>query len=256
MSLLLAMVLSARPPAAVEPASGDTARPWRWQAGLAYGAEVFRRDRSTWQTWVGSLGYRFPRVTLLVDLQATSRFNQWDQALGTEAYFSASHRWSGYALAQVAPGAGVLPRSDLSAALDRGIGDGWELGASYRRMAFATATIDIVGIEVNKYHRDWYFQVRGSLVPKSERTGFAGSVRARRAFGSAGDLVEFSLAGGEEVVLLGPSIAPDVRGTASASARLQQELGPRWGLSLGVTWNREARVPDRYGVALGLQLRW
>jgi YaiO family outer membrane protein len=241
--------------AAAPPSSPDTGRVRRTHAELGYAVEAFTRDRAAWQTVRAQVAHRIGRATLVAEAAAASRFDQWDQAVSAEAYAGLPGKLSGYARVQVAPGAGVLPRTDLAAALDRGLGGGWEVGASYRRMGFRDAAIDVIGLAAARYAGPWYLQARAGLVPEAGRTGgwLALRVRRYRVAEQPDELIEAGAVVGQEVVLLGPSVAPQVRSTGSVDARVQRRLTAVWSVAAGVSWAREDGVPSRFGVNLSLR---
>lgn len=256
MSILLAIILAVPPSDSTTTATADTAYTHPWETTLSYGFEAFSRDRSAWQTARASLGYSRRRESIIVNAQTARRFDQWDQGGGADGYFALGRRTSAYVLTEFSPGADVLPRSDLTGGVDQGVGGGWEIAGSYHRMAFKDATIDILGVGVNKYVGNWYLMTRGIVVPEGGKTGFAGWVRARRFLGGSRELVELSGAAGKEVVLLGAGVRPVVRGTAALGAWLKHDLGASWGFSISAGWTREADLPSRTGATLSLTRRW
>lgn len=227
-------------------------------AEMGYVVEAFGRDRSAWQTGRMQIGRRHARGAVLGELFTSRRFDRWDQGAAVEIYHTIAPGWSGFARAQVTPGADVLPETDVQALLERALGGGWEAGVSYRRMGFADAAIDILGVTANRYVGLWLLTARGSIVPERGRTGASLVARARRwLYPDRPDgIVEITAGIGEEVVLLGAALPPDVRSTTSLEARIQHRLTGFWSVTGGASWNREERAPSRVGVTLALRRSW
>jgi YaiO family outer membrane protein len=258
-TLLLSVAgLGAALPSRGGPAPSDTSRARAAHLEAGYGVEAFARDRSAWQTASLRAGYRWTGVTAIGEVSLSSRFDRWDRGAAGEAYLAVSRGLSGFARIQIVPEAAVLPRTDIQAGLDRALGGGWEGGVTYRRMGFRGAAIDIVGLAATRYLGRWYLQARGTLVPERGRTGGGIALRARRYRDPdrPDELVEVSAVLGQEVVLLGAGVRPAVRSTASLEARVVRRLSSEWGVSAGLSWAREERVPSRFGARLALRRDW
>jgi YaiO family outer membrane protein len=236
----------------------DTAVPRPWRAETSYAVDWHRRDRTAWQTARMAIGRRLGSATVIGEALTAARFDQWDQALAGEAYVAIRPRLSGYARVQAAPSADVLPTTDLSGELTRGLSGGWEVSAGYRRMGFELGAVHIVGLSAARYAGHWYLQARGTMVPRGGLVGLGLGLRARRYFDPdrPDQFIELYSVAGKEVILPDPGLDPDVRGTTSAGARLQRRVGAGWGVTAMAGWTRESRSPSRVGVGAGLYLTW
>lgn len=245
--LLLALQLAA---------PADTTPHWRGE--VTYGAEFHSRERRTWQTARTALGYRWSSGALIADLWTATRFGTWDQGGGLEGYFTLGRRLSAYAHAAVAPKATILPRSDLTGEVTLALGSGWGGSARYRRMAFPTERVNILGLGVERYAGRWYLRALGTIVPRTGATGLGLGLRARRYLDPADPdaLVDFHADVGREVVIIAPDAPPELRSTASLGVRTQRHLGAAWGIALNLDWSHEERAPNRIGVGTTLFCTW
>jgi YaiO family outer membrane protein len=222
-----------------------------WRAGVSYGREVFTRDRADWQTLMAGAARKAGRHTFGVEAGSVERFGQRDLQLTGEAYLGLASGTSLHLRGAVAPGAGVIAKSDLSMELFRAVGGGWELSAGYRRMSFPVDVVDIFALSAAAYRGPWYLRARAIAVPTSGSTGLAGALTARRYLGRDDRFAEVQGGAGREVVLLGVGPEVDLRSTGFVAARAEVRLRERWGVAGGLSWNAEEGIPARFGITLG-----
>lgn len=250
---------------AVAMASGDTLRPdsaassavppW-WEIGVNLSAESFTARLTPWQWHTVGLRYRGRSVTHGAELFTVRRHARSNLGFALEetgvlpgrAYFTLR--------AQVAPGADVIARSDLSAELFKSVGDAWEINPSLRLMSYETVSIPVLALGVARYAGPWYLRARLTGARLSGTNGYTTSASARRYFAeSTTDLVEASAAVGHEVTVLSPAMV-DLRRTSDVAVRGQKMLTHGLGMSLGFTYSTNESLPDRRGATLGAFVRW
>jgi YaiO family outer membrane protein len=252
---LLAMALAAAAAADTGAATADTAGRAAWRAGLEYGFEAFTTSRAAWQTYTARVERKSARGSIALEAVDATRFSLWDQAAALDAYRTLWAHAYGNLRVSVAPGAQVLPRSDVTAELYQGIGRGWEASAGYRRMNYAGRGVDLWGASLGKYVGNWYVVARATAVPQSGRLGGGAWLLVRRYLQTADDYVDVSGGAGSEVATLAAdSIA--VSHTQFLAARAQHFVSPRVGLTLGATWNVQQGIPARRGLTFGAMYRW
>ncbi len=256
MTPLLALILAAAVGAAdtgAVPAADSGHGSWR--AGLQYGFEDFTAARATWQTWTARVERRWAVGSLAFEAEDATRFSLWDQAAALDGYRTLWRHAYGNLRVSVAPGAQVLPRSDVTAEIYQGIAGGWEASAGYRRMGYAGNGVNLWGASLGKYAGDWYVVVHATAVPQSGKLGGGAWLLVRRYLATADDYVDVSGGAGSEVATLAAdSVA--VSHTRFLAANLQRFVTPRFGLTLGATWNAQQGIPNRRGLVLGVVYRW
>lgn len=233
------------------PAS-DTGQAWRASAGYAF--ESFTSQRATWQAYQVRVERKLRHGSVALEMGDASRFSLWDQSLALDAYQTLWRRAYGNVRLAVAPGAQVLPRSDVTAEIYQGVPGGWEASAGYRRMSFPGTSVNIWDASLAKYAGDWYLRARLMAVPQSGRLGGGLALEARRYLRTADDYLDASAGVGHEVITL--PIAPVVAASRFLAARYQGFFSTHVGISVGATYNSQQGIPDRRGLALGIICRW
>ncbi|HWO88032.1 MAG TPA: YaiO family outer membrane beta-barrel protein [Gemmatimonadales bacterium] len=229
----------------------------RWFARLDLSAERHTRQLSSWSWTTAALGRRAGGSTVITEGLVAERFDRRD--IGGSVDWYAPLGGSGYVNLrfQLAPGADVIARTDLSADLYRGIGGGWELSGGYRRMDYAADGVDLVALSAARYKGPWYWRGRLVVTPKAGAVSAAVSLLARRYGRTTDQLLELQAGGGKQIVTPGAGQV-DLRRTLFAAARVQRPLGiwRETHVQLGATWTSDQGRPARYGLTLGLLRRW
>jgi YaiO family outer membrane protein len=239
---------------------GDSTRslttpPW-WEVDLSASSEVFASRLSMWQWHSVAVRYRGRSESHAIEGFTARRYDIWNSGFAAEES-STLGRGAYVALrAQVAPGAMTIARSDLSAMWYQTIGRGWEIIPSARLMSFSQDRIPIFGLGVGRYVGLWYFNGRVSDANQSGERGLTTSVDVRRYQADASpNFFDASASFGHDVAVLSQYVVT-LRQTASLAARAQRMVSPRLGVSLGVSYEADQSLPDRYGVALSTFIRW
>ena len=244
-----------RPPA--PPASLPADTPAVWEAGLGHALDSFASAAwPDWQTTTLSVRRRFSGGSIAGEGIRGERFGATDWAGALDAY---ARTWSGgygYVRAQLAPGADVLPRSDVQAELFHDLRSGWELSAGARRIAARDEAIPVYSASLARFFGRWSLRARGSAVPHAGATGGGGALLLRRDLGSPAAFALVAVSGGREVVTVGSGPRVEVRATRSVSLHLQRFLLGNLGIAGGAEYTRFSGIPDRRGVSLGLLARW
>jgi YaiO family outer membrane protein len=202
------------------------------------------------------MGRRTERLSFSIEGFASRRFDTWDRGVGGDV---TTVLWPGaYASvrAQAAPSAATIARTDLGAELTQALPHALEVAPSWRIMRFRDASVAIYGVGLARYAGDWYLRGRMTAAPQSDRTGTAGTLLARRYFGSASDLLEMHVGTGQEVIVLPPPAAAALRRTAFVALRGARTLTPVLVGTVGASLDRDEGLGIRRGVRLGTEVRW
>lgn len=259
MTPLLVFALAVAP--ALGPAdTGEVTRPREtdttvWMAAADYGFEAFTHGLAAWQMWTARIERRTPAVAVALEATDASRFALWDQQAALDAYPKLWRHAYGNLRVAVAPGARVLPRSDITGEIYQAVGRAWEISASYRRMNYPDRGVNLWGVSVARYMPHWYVVARATAVPLSGRLGGGAWLTVRRYLATTDDYVDLVGGSGSEVVTLGAG-STVVNHSQFFAGRLQQSLSHRLALTAGGTWTSQQGLPTRSGLTLGANYRW
>jgi YaiO family outer membrane protein len=229
--------------------------PW-WQADVTASGEAFASRLSAWQWHDVAVRYRGRSASHAFEAFTARRYSEWDSGFALEESITLGRGTYVAIRAQLAPGATIVPRSDLSATWYQAIGAGWELIPSARLMSFPDNRVPIWGLGVGRYVGLWYLSGRINQASQAGEHGITTSAGVRRyAADAAPDFVDLTVSYGHEIAVLGPSIVA-LRRTASATARGQRMVSSNVGTSLAITYVTNASMPDRRGAALSGFIRW
>lgn len=226
-----------------------------WRASATYGYEALSGGRPAWHAATLRLSRRTGRRTLAAEALVARRFDLSDAGVAGEAWSPLWRRAYGSLRVQVAPGAAVLPTTDVALDLYQGLSGGWEAAGGYRRMQFGRG-VDIYHAGLAKYAGNWYLRGRLTFVPRGGTTGTSGFAAGRRYGATADDWWEIGGGLGEELITVGAGPAVAVRRNGVALARVQRYVTPRTGMAAGVTYNGTRGFSSRTGVSVSLLRRW
>jgi YaiO family outer membrane protein len=229
--------------------------PW-WEADVTANGESFASRLSAWQWHSVAVRYRGRSQSHAFEAFTARRYSVWNSGFALEES-SILGRGAYVAIrAQLAPGATIVPRSDVSVTWYQAIGGGWELIPSARRMSFPDDHVPIWGLGLGRYTGLWYLTGRINRASQAGEHGITTSAGVRRyAADAAPDFVDVTVSYGHEIAVLSPSIVA-LRRTASAAARGQHMVSRNLGTSLAITYEANASLPDRRGAVLSAFIRW
>jgi YaiO family outer membrane protein len=228
----------------------------RWEAGVLTSGEAFASRLSAWQWHSASLRYRGTSGSHALDLFTVRRHGMWNSGFafeethvyGASTYFAFR--------GQLAPGATIVARTDLSVAWYQTIRGRWELIPTARFMSFRDADVPILGLGLGRYSGLWYLSGRVNAARQAAEHGVTWAANARRyAAHDASHFLEATLSHGHEIAVLGPSDAA-LRQATSAAFRGQRMMSRSFGASLTLTYDANASLPDRRGALLSAFARW
>ncbi len=258
-SIAPVLVLSLLAPVMGAAAASAAAQEPVWSATAEVAVETFDSQLPAWSDWVrwgAGLERRFDGGALLVEGFRSRRFGEWDAGAVGEAYVELGSRTYLHARGQVVPDALALPTSDVRLELFQGVGDGWEVSASGRRMAVRSEDIWVYGASTAKYLGSWYLRGRADVSSSTGGEALYVTGAARRYLTGVEGLVELSAGTGREVADVAAGPVVDLRDGSSVALRLEAFPRHALGLGAGVSWATLDGVPDRIGGRLGLIYRW
>jgi YaiO family outer membrane protein len=229
--------------------------PW-WEADVSVSGEVFASRLSTWQWHSVAARYRGRSESHAFEAFTARRYGASNSGFALEESSTLGRGAYVAIRAQLAPGATVVPRSDISATWYQAIGGGWELVPSARRMAFPDDHVPIWGLGLGRYTGLWYLSGRINRASQAGTHGITTSAGVRRyAADAAPNFIDMTVSYGHDLAVLGPSVVA-LRRTASAAARGQRMVSSNVGTSLAITYDANASLPDRRGATLLAFVRW
>ena len=231
-----------------------------WNAAVEAEVDHPASSAPEWSNWLwygASVGYRATPGSISVEGFRSRRVGLWDGGAIADSYFRTWRSAYANVRVQLAPGAHVLPGSDVLAELYQGLGDGWEATAGARRMNYRANATTSVDAGIGRYVGANYLHVRATaLVPRHGANAASFGVVARHYGASTDDLIEAGASAGREVVNIGAGQAIDVRRASSAYLRGQWYFDPRFGAQAVVLHDAAQRIPTRTGVRVSLITRW
>lgn len=237
--------------------------PWEIRAGAALTefreTHEDRPERSDWIEYRASVRRSWGPGSLALEAIRTRRFDLWDDAFAIDGYVPLWSRAYANLRFQWAPDPDVLPESDMLVEPFQGFGDGWEASVFYRHMDFPEEKVDLYGGSLAKYLGRWYFRDRLTLTPAMGSTQASNAVAVRRYYGDAGSHVEIEGGAGETLVTLGPAGPDQVvehRTSRFATIKVWQNLVPRVGVILTLSYQDDEEAPIGRGAALEVVTRW
>lgn len=230
-----------------------------WQAEVGVGRESLSRGLPDWQQTDLALRRRWaPRSLLEVNARETERFGLRDSEWGLALALPLADTWDASLSASASPTHRVLPRSNVSAGLQRQFGDGWVLSGGLRATHYANDRASALTLGAERYfgsaaRGDW--RIAGSAtVTHLSGLGSNGSGRVQldRYFGERARL-GLLVSAGREVENLGQGnvLVSDVQSLVLLG---RWSLAPAWALTGEIGHTRVGTQYRRSGGRLGVQL--
>lgn len=196
-----------------------------WFADLRYERDAFRGGSPVWTDWWAARGtlYReLGRGTLGIGGSLERRFGRADESVTVDAYHDLWTGAYGNVRLRAAPGAEVLPLSDVRGEIFQAFGGPWEGSAHLWHLNAGGPDVTLGGLGLARYAGAWYVRAIGSLASSGGRETGSGRLAARRFLGGSREYLEISAGGGGEVVTVGPGPELDVRDTWFAQITAQR----------------------------------
>ncbi|UCH62873.1 MAG: YaiO family outer membrane beta-barrel protein [Fidelibacterota bacterium] len=223
-----------------------------WEPILLLDVQTFSTDRPDWSTTTALVKREVSLGSIAVGFIQTRRFDQEDRAFLLDSYMNLWRRGYANIRLQFAPWRRVLPGSDTIIEIFQGVGKGWELSGSYRRMAFPETLVYILGSSLAWYLGSWYLRSQTLFVPIDEGIDRFTMATARRYIVTVDNFLEIGAGLGREVVtgLIGPEYAE----TYVLIVRGQTFINSRWGFTLSGNLQQTPDYRQR-GLSVGVIAR-
>ena len=227
-----------------------------WSARLSADRTSFSPARDRWSDYGLSLRRHFDRGSLAVEWLGAHRFGDSDRAWALDGYVDLWPKAYANLRYQHGPQAALFPERAWRAEIFQGVGPGWELSASYDRLAFTRSDVEFYSVGVGKYVGNFYLRARTLYVPGNgtHSVGYRGLVRYYYA-GDADNYVELTGGSGSGTDILRDG-AVSRRHSTSAGIAWVKYPTPRWGFKLGFDYGDEDQGFTAHNVSGALYRRW
>lgn len=232
---------------------------YRW--ALRVGASHTRFDpdtRDSWDEFDVSLRRRFERGSLALEVLRAERFGNHDTAWALDGYVSLWQRAYANLRYQHGPDAALYPDHAWRGELFQGVGDGWELSASYDHLQFGNSDTDMYGLGVGRYFGNFYARYRALHVPGvgSGSLSHRGLLRWYYA-GNADDYFEVSAGNGRSHEVDSSDFNRIVADSSSSfGVAYVKYFAPNWGMKLGAGVANDVDGFDERSVSAAIYSRW
>jgi YaiO family outer membrane protein len=230
---------------------------YRWFARVSAGLSDFSPDRGTWRDYSAIVRHYWRRMSLGVEYLRAERFDQHDEAIAVDSYVDLWQRSYANLRYQYSPNASLYPDNSYRIELFQGVGQGWEVSASYDHMNFGNNGVALYGVGLGKYTGDWYLRWKTLFIPSAARSSLSHRVLARYYYaGNGDDYVELNGGfshGGEFIP--GTTIV-DTTTSRSVGAALQTYVRPRWGFTLSAGYDTDKDSSVERSLSAGILTRW
>ena len=224
-----------------------------WESTLLLDVQTFSTDRQDWTTTTALVRREIFLGSVALGLMQTRRFDQEDRAFLADSYVNLWRRAYANIRLQLAPRRKVLPSTDTAIEIYQGVGQGWELSGSYRRMAFPGTIVHIYGSSLAWYLGSWYLRGQTRFVPVNQGMDSFTMAAARRYIVTVDNFLEIGAGLGREVVT-GPD-GPEYADTYVLIFRGQAFINRRWGFTLSGNLQQTPDYRQR-GLTAGVISRW
>lgn len=248
---------SAASPASRRRASGITVpEGYRWTGSLSSKVTTFSRDRDSWNDHTLSVRRHFEGGSLALELLDAHRFGRNDQAWALDAYADLWHHAYANVRYQHSSQAALFPGRAWRVEVYQGVGQGWEISASYDRLEFAPPDIGMHAFGVGKYAGNFYLQGRALWVQGNDSPSHRGLVRYYYA-GDGDNYFEASAGTGRSSDELARTrgVTDTIRRSSIGLAWVAY-WSPRWGFKIAADYANEERGYAERGISGTVYRRW
>ena len=227
--------------------------------GLTYDYDSFLGDISPWNTF-SLYGRMYTDVTgsMIARITQSSRFDDSGTLFELDAYPSLGKNAYAY-LNFGGSSAGFFPKFRFGVSVFYNLSNAWEVEGGYRYMRFSETT-NIYTASVGKYVGNWWFNLRGNLIPGTDSgLGTSANLQARYYFKTGEDFFSLQVSSG---------VSPDEESRDPSqllnSYRVrfgyQQMITDRFQLFGYTGYSRDELGPDSYrdnlNISLGTEYRF
>ena len=229
-----------------------------WSASLGADWTAFSPSRPDWFEYSLSVRRHFARGSLAFEALGARRFRLDDHAWALDGYVDLWRRAYANVRYQRGPRAELFPGNAWRAEVFQGAGRGWELSASYDRLAFSGAATNLYGAGVGKYFGNLYVRWRHLYIPASASSSNSDRVVVRYYYaGDADNYAEFTAGfGSSNVSSSGLPVTASGTHSWSTSAAFVKFTNPRMGIKIGAGYDHEDRGYNGRSLFGTLYKRW
>ncbi|MFZ5862887.1 MAG: YaiO family outer membrane beta-barrel protein [Nitrospirota bacterium] len=230
---------------------------YRWFGRLSSGISDFSPDRGTWRNYSLLVRRYWQRASLGVELLRAERFDQQDQALALDAYVDLWPRSYANLRYQYSRAAVLYPDNSYRIEVFQGVGQGWELSASYDHLSFDANSVALYGAGFGKYTGNWYLRWKTLFIPSSARSSLSHRVLSRYYYaGNGDDYVELNAGFGRGGEFIPGTTVVDATSSRSVGLAFQTYPHPRWGLTFSAGYDSDRDSFVERSLSAGVLARW
>lgn len=226
-----------------------------WEGFLFYTFQSFSPERPNWHTYSPSLRRDLPFGSFRLIILQTTRFSRWDELVAIDSYIDLWRRAYGNFYVQTSDNLEFLPRLVYSAEIFQGVGEGWEMSASYRSMRWSGKPVSIYGASVAKYTGNWYLRERTTFVPEADGYSLSVAVFVRRYLLTVDDFIEVGVGRGDKVETFRETSDLE-RSSLFVIIRMERFFSSRMGVVLSGAYNNREDEPSSQNFSIGIKRRW
>lgn len=225
-----------------------------WEGFMFYGFHAFTLDRPNWHTYSPSVKRDWNSGSIRFVVLRTSRFSKWDGSLAVDSYVDLRPRVYGNFYLQIASKPDFLPNRVFSTEIFHGVGEGWEISASYRNMRWNEKSVGIYGTSLAKYTGNYYLRGRFTVVP-GEDFSISVSSFVRRYLKTVDDFIEIGLGRGDKIETFRQTSDWE-RSNLFMIIRSETFFLGSTGLVFSLAYNSKKNSPSSRILSLGIKQRW
>lgn len=222
---------------------------WYWESGI--NRETLDNGAEDWQSIYAHVDRRTPDDGVLsLTVTEHRRFSLSDIELSVGGGLKLADTWLVDGTLQLAAGANFLPDTVVAASLGRILGQGWIIGGGAGRRWYVDASVDTVGIHVERY----FGRFRAALKVDNTRLDAASSFTYRGVldyYSTSGSRYGLTLVAGDEVEVVAPGQLLDMDVSAVGLSG-RHPVGKRLSIVWRVGTHRQGPLYRRNNIGLSI----
>lgn len=229
--------------------------PMKWEIKVKGRYDDFSEDRQEWKEGTIDLSHRFGWGKGILRVRHADRFDRTDQQVELEGYPKLWESAYGFFNVGTSVSERLYPRIGYSLAIYQSLPYSFEIAPGYRHMEFGNNNVDIYWLTLGKYFSNYYFNVRGTHVPKTGGESQSLKYELRRYFGNSDRWVGINYSHGSSTEI---DTREDLTFANAEGFGMDFEWWPtrKWGYRLSASYDDEAGRPIQRTYTSSFGFRW